>query len=132
MKVLEWPQACMPIARWSRAEYPVDSGGIWPKFKLIQAFLHDLDTCKNEEDPIKTEVARVATTSAHYKSMGIFPDAQWQVTPQYLIGSVRISNSSETLRLSSLTARMKKIHSNMKAIEWPQVYLSIFHPIKGR
>ena len=32
-----------------------------PKFELIQAFVHDLDTCKNEEDPIKNEGARVFT-----------------------------------------------------------------------
>ena len=32
-----------------------------PKFKLIQAFMHVLDTCKNEEDPIKNEGARLFT-----------------------------------------------------------------------
>ena len=32
------------------------------KFELIQAFMHVLDTCKNEEDPIKNEGARVFTT----------------------------------------------------------------------
>ena len=31
------------------------------KFELIQAFVHVLDTCKNEEDPIKNEGARVFT-----------------------------------------------------------------------
>ena len=25
-------------------------GGIWPKFELIQAFMHVLITCKNEDD----------------------------------------------------------------------------------
>ena len=34
---------------------------------------------------------------SHYKSMGIFPDAQGQLTPQSLVRSGRISNSSETL-----------------------------------
>ena len=29
------------------------------KFELIQALMHVLDTCKNEEDPIKNEGARV-------------------------------------------------------------------------
>ena len=33
----------------------------------------------------------------HYKSMGIFPDAQGQLTPQSLVRSCRISNSSEML-----------------------------------
>ena len=32
-----------------------------PKFELIQAFMHALDTCKNEEDPIKNEGAIVFT-----------------------------------------------------------------------
>ena len=32
-----------------------------PKFKLIQAFMHVLDTCKNEEDPIKNEGTRLLT-----------------------------------------------------------------------
>ena len=31
------------------------------KFELIQAFMIVLDTCKNEEDPIKNEGARVFT-----------------------------------------------------------------------
>ena len=34
--------------------------------------MHVLVTCKNEEDPIKNEVAGVARTFSHYKSMGIF------------------------------------------------------------
>ena len=34
---------------------------------------------------------------SHYKSMGIFPDAQGQQTPQSLVRSGRISNSSEML-----------------------------------
>ena len=34
---------------------------------------------------------------SHYKSMGIFPDAQGQLTPQSLVRSSRISNSSEML-----------------------------------
>ena len=32
-----------------------------PKYELIQAFMHVLFTCKNEEDRIKTEGARVFT-----------------------------------------------------------------------
>ena len=47
--------------------------------------------------------------------MGIFPDAQGQLTPQSLVRSGRISNSSEILWMSSLPAR---IRSKMKALEW--------------
>ena len=32
-----------------------------PKFELIQALMHVLDSCKSEEDPIKNEGARVFT-----------------------------------------------------------------------
>ena len=46
---------------------------------------------------------------SRYKSMGIFRDAQGQLTPQSLIGSGRNSNSSNMLELSLLAARMKKI-----------------------
>ena len=57
-----------------------------------------LVTCKNEEDPIKDEGARVLTTFFfHYKSMGIFPDDQGQLSPQSLARSGRISNSFEML-----------------------------------
>ena len=34
---------------------------------------------------------------SHYKSMGIFPDAQGQLTPQSLVRSGQISNSSKML-----------------------------------
>ena len=58
---------------------------------------------------------------SHYKSMGIFPDAQGQLTPQSLVRSGRISNSSEMLWMFSLPASMKKIRSK-KALEWTQQF----------
>ena len=139
-----------------------------------------LVTCKNEEDPIKNEGARVLTTLyinfldaqgqitlelvvvssrnlnssklscmsslparmwmidskmkelecsqdfSHYKSMGIFPDAQGQLTLQSLVRSGRISDLSEMLWLSLLLAKMKKIRSKIKALECSQHYTSIF------
>ena len=69
---------------------------------------------------------------SHYKSMGIFPDAQGQLTPQSLVRSGRISNSYQILWMSSLPASMKKIGSKMKALEWSQHYTSIFQTRKGR
>ena len=57
---------------------------------------------------------------SHYKSIGIFPDAQGQLTPQSLVRSGRISNSSEMFWMFSLPAKMKKIRSKMKALEWSQ------------
>ena len=97
-----------------------------PKFELIQAFMHVLDTCKNEEDPIKMKALECSQDFSHYKSMGIFPDAQGQLTPQSLVRSGRISNSFEMLWMSSLPATMKNIRSKMKALEWSQHYTAFF------
>ena len=36
-------------------------GGIWPKFEFIQAIMHVLVTCKNEDDRFQNEGARVFT-----------------------------------------------------------------------
>ena len=131
-------------------------------------------TCKNEEDQIKNEGARVFTTLyinfsdaqgqitqellmvsgqnlkssklscmsslparmqmveskmkelecsqdfSHYKSMGIFPDAKGQPTPQSMVRSGQILNSSEMLWMFSLPASMKKIRSKMKVLECSQ------------
>ena len=46
--------------------------------------MHVLLTCKNEVDQIKNEGADFS----HYKYMGIFPDAQGQLTPQSLVRSL--------------------------------------------
>ena len=59
---------------------------------------------------------------SHYKSMGIFPDAQGQLTHKSLVQSCRISNPFEILWLSSLPARIKKNQSKMKELEWSQVF----------
>ena len=62
---------------------------------------------------------------SHYKSMGIFPDAQGQLTLQPMDRSGQISNSSKTLWLSSLPAKMKKIRSKMKALEFVFVWIVV-------
>ena len=62
--------------------------------------------------------------------MGIFPDAQGQLTPQSLVESGWNSNSSEILWLSSLPARTKKIRSKMKELECSQHYTLIFQTLK--
>ena len=53
---------------------------------------------------------------SHYKSMGIFQDAQWQLTPQSLVESGPISNLSEILWLSLLPASLKRIRLKMKGL----------------
>ena len=56
----------------------------------------------------------------HYKSMGIFPGAQGQLTHKSLVQSCQISNPFEILWLSLLPARIKKNQSKMKELEWSQ------------
>ena len=74
-----------------------------------------LVACKNEEDPIKNEGARVVTTIFIN-----FSDAQVQLTPKSVIESCRNSNPSELLWLVLLSARMKTIHPKMMVLEWSQ------------
>ena len=62
-----------------------------------------LVACKNEEDPIKYEGARVVTTLFIN-----FSDAQGQLTPKSVMESCRNSNPS------------KKNKSKMKGLEWSQ------------
>ena len=73
-----------------------------------------LVTCKNKDELIKNEGARVVTTLFIN-----FSDAQGQLTPKSVMESCRNSNSSELLWLVWLSARIKKIHPKMKVLEWP-------------
>ena len=81
---------------------------------------------------LKMKTLESSQDFTHYKSMGIFPDAQGQLTLQSMVGSGQISNSSKSLWLSSLPAKIKKIQSKMKAQECSQHYTSIFQTCKGR
>ena len=69
-------------------------------------------TCRNEEDLIKNERARVLT-----RLYDIFSDAQGQLTPKSAAEFCLNSSSSKLLELSSLPARMKKIQSKIKELE---------------
>ena len=50
----------------------------WPNFNLIQALMYVIVTCKHEMGPIKNSREKVATPFSHFKSTGIFSDAQGQ------------------------------------------------------
>ena len=52
--------------------------------------------------------------------MGIFPDAQGQLTHKSLVQSCQISNPYEILWLFLLPARIKKNQSKMKELDWSQ------------
>ena len=71
IEALECSQHYNQFFRHARADNSGVGGGIWPKFKLIQAFMHVLLTCKTEVDQIKKEL-ECSQDVSHYKSMGIF------------------------------------------------------------
>ena len=89
-------------------------------------------SAKMKKIQYKMKVQECPQHISHCKSMGIFQNAQGQLTPQSFVGSGRNSISVQTLWLSLLPARMMKIRSKMKALEWPQGYTSIFQTFKGR
>ena len=95
------------------------------EIKLIQPFMGVLVTCKNEEDPLKMKVLEWSQHISRCKSMQIFHDAQGKFTTQSEVGSTSYSTSSKLLWLSLLPARMKRIKSKMKALEWSQQYYII-------
>ena len=49
--------------RCSKADISVVSDGLWPSFELIQAFMHVVDTCKSEDDPVKNK--KLAASKAY-------------------------------------------------------------------
>ena len=54
---------------------------IRPKIELDRAFMPFLITSNFDDDSIKNERASMETPFSYYKSMGIFLDAQGQLTP---------------------------------------------------
>ena len=61
IEALECSQHYTSTFRRARVDNSGVGGGIWPKFELIQAFMHVLVTFKNEDDQFKNEGARVFT-----------------------------------------------------------------------
>ena len=89
-------------------------------------------TCKNEEDSIKNEGARVLTTL--YIN---FSDAQGQITLELVVVSGRNLNSSKLSCMSSLPARMRMIDSKMEELECSQYFshyksMGIFPDTQGQ
>ena len=90
-----------------------------------------LVACKNEEDPIKIEGARVVTTL-----LINFSDAQGQLTPKSVMESCRNSNSFSIWLVLS-PAIMTKIHPKIKVLEWSQHFshyksMGIFPDAQGQ
>ena len=91
-----------------------------------------LVTCKNEEDLIENEGARVFTTL--YIN---FSDAQGQITLEWVVISGRNLNSSKLSCMSSLPVRMRMIELKMKELECSQDFshyksMGIFPDAQGQ
>ena len=99
-------------------------GPIRLNFELRPDLMAVLVTCKNEDDPIKNEGARVFTTL--YIN---FTDSQGQITPESQLVSGRNLNSSKLSCMSSSPARIKMIQSKMRGLEWSQ-HFSHYKPMK--
>ena len=80
----------------------LDSGRIWLKFELIQAFMHVLIACKNEEEPNKNEGTSVFTTFLPLSLWGYFRCSR--AAKSGVHGPIRLN-----FKLSCPSARMKTI-----------------------
>ena len=108
------------------------SARIWLKFKSTKLLCIFLFPARMKKFQSKIKPLEWSQHFSHCKTMGIFSDAQGQITPQSIVESSRISNSSKILWLSLLPAKMKKIHLKMKTLECSQHYTSIVQTLKGR
>ena len=71
---------------------------IWPKFEVIQAFMHVLVTCKNGVIELKMNELECSQDFSHYKSMGIF---------------LRCSRAANSVVLGPIWPNIKFVHDIM-------------------
>ena len=76
-----------------------------PIFELIQALMLVIVTCNMKKVQSKSVEKKGQLRFPHYKSMGIFSDAQGHLTPLSVVRSGRNSNASGFLCMFSLPAR---------------------------
>ena len=106
--------------RRSRADNSRVGCGIWPKFELIQAFMHFLITCKNNDDSIKMKELEFsrrsrAANSAVYSP--IWPN--FELVRDVMV--VLITYKYEEDPIKNEGARVFTVH-----------YTSFFQTLKGR
>ena len=85
------------------------SGWIWPNFKIIQALMYVIITCKYEKDPIKNSRKSGDIVFPIISLWGFFQMFKGQPTPQSVVRAGRNLKSSELSCMSSLPASMKRI-----------------------
>ena len=102
--------------RRSRAANSIVSGGIWPKFKLTKLLC--MSSLPASMKRIRSTAEKIWRSFPHYKSMGIFSNAQGQLTLLSVVGSGRLSNSCKLSCMSSLPASIKRIRSKTVEKTW--------------
>ena len=80
-------------------------------FKFVQDFIHVHLICKLQDDPITTGQVMLMIMS----NIGFFNN-QRDVTLRQIIQSGQVSNSSENLSMSALSAYFRKSQSNLKEL----------------
>ena len=76
---------------------------------------------------LKMKALECSQDFSHYKSMGIFPEAQGQLTPQSLVRFELIQDVMDVL----VTCKYEEDPIKMKALEWTQHYTAIFQTCKA-
>ena len=124
MNELAWRHHIPIISQWeifqtSRKANSVVSGPIWPKFELVQDFMHVLITCKYKKDQIKNNRENGGDRDIQVQMCEICV-TQRQVTPKWVVWFGPNSTSTEFLCLSWLPATLMMIRSKMKELAWRQ------------
>ena len=78
---------CGDFFKRSRADNSAARGRIWLNFELVRALMYVVVPCKYGKDPIEISKIMRGQHFLHTKSMGIFSNAQGQITPQPEVGS---------------------------------------------
>ena len=107
----------------SRADNSAARGRIWLNFEKNWDLMYVVVPCKYGKDPIENSGDNAWTPFSHYKSIGIFSNAQEQITPQPEVGSGWISNLSELLCKLLFLASMEKIQLKIAEIMRGQHFL---------
>ena len=69
--------------RHLRADHSVVCGQIWPNFKLIEALMYVIITCKYEKNPIKNNLEKVATPFFQIITLSVAMETSRRIRPHF-------------------------------------------------
>ena len=128
MKTLKWPQYYTWIFQTPRGRYLPSQRWNLTKIRTHPSFI----TCKNEEYPIKNEVARVATT---FLSLYVYGDFSRRFRSSNSAVGGRIWQNFELIRdFMAVLISFKNGKDSIKneGYRVPQHYTLTFQTLKGR